>query len=212
VNRFLDKLAPDDASQRIWPEYLESVALTKGGMLFRKGDPANALYFIESGELAVVLEIDPDHHTELRRFGAGQTLGEMSLYHSESRTATVEALNDAQLWRLTVNKLQELERNHPRLALALLRQVASMLSERVSFSNVEPKEPLSRLAHELQPTAPRPRRCFPLGKPPGFPPRARFHPPSPAGARRSSEDSSLRRKIDGAISGQRPQSIHEESL
>lgn len=146
----LAAFAPDETSQRAWLEYLEAVALAPGAVLFRRGDKADAMFLIESGTLAVVLEVEGAGRSELRRLGAGQFLGEMALYRSELRTATVEAVGEVKLWRLTAERLREVERRHPQLAIALHRHVASLLAERVSFSNLELKEPLARLAHALR--------------------------------------------------------------
>lgn len=131
-------------------ESLESVSLAPGEVLFREGDAADAMFLIESGILAVVLEVEGAGRSELRRLGLGQFLGEMALYRSEPRTATVEAVGDVKLWRLATEKLREVEARHPHLAIALHRHVASLLAERVSFSNMELKEPLARLAHALR--------------------------------------------------------------
>lgn len=146
----LAAFAPDEGSRQPWLEHLEAVALADGAVLFRQGDPADAMYLIESGELAVVLEVAGAFRVPVRRFAKGQFLGEMALYRSEVRAATVEAVGEVKLWRLTAEKLQEMERDHPALALALHRHVAALLSERVSFSNQELKEPLARLAHALR--------------------------------------------------------------
>jgi len=131
-------------------ESLEAVSLKPGEVLFRESDAADAMFLIESGVLAVVLEVEGAGRSELRRLGKGQFLGEMALYRSELRTATVEAVGEVKLWRLTTEKLREVESRHPQLAIALHRHVASLLAERVSFSNMELKEPLARLAHALR--------------------------------------------------------------
>lgn len=146
----LAAFAPDEADQRVWMESLETVSLAPGEVLFRESDAADSMFLIESGVLAVVLEVEGAGRSELRRFGAGQFLGEMALYRSELRTATVEAVGEVKLWRLTAAKLCDVESRHPRLAIALHRHVASLLAERVSFSNMELKEPLARLAHALR--------------------------------------------------------------
>lgn len=146
----LATFAPNEGSRQLWRDHLDAVALADGEVLFRQGDPADAMYLIESGELAVVLEVAGAYRVPVRRFAKGQFLGEMALYRSDVRAATVEAVGKAKLWRLTAEKLQALERDHPALALALHRHVAALLSERVSFSNQELKEPLARLAHALR--------------------------------------------------------------
>lgn len=138
------------ADESFRSRHLERVPLKAGDVLFRQGDPADAMFFIESGELAVVLEVAGAERSALRRLGAGQCLGEMAMYRDDRRTATVEAVNDAVLWRLSVARLHDMESADPALALALHKQVAARLAERVSFSNQEVKEPLARLAHALR--------------------------------------------------------------
>ena len=145
----LAAFAPEEASQRAWLDCLEAVCLHNGECLFRQGDPADAMFLIESGQLAVVLEVAAGQRAQVRRFGPGQLLGEMALYHAAARTATVEAVGQVRLWRLGIDKLRAMERNQPALALALHRRVAAQLAERVAFSNVELKEPLARLAQAL---------------------------------------------------------------
>lgn len=131
-------------------QYLEAISLHPGEVLFCAGDAADAMFLIDSGTLAVVLEVECAGRAELRRLGPGQFLGEMALYRSEPRAATVEAVDAVKLWRLTAAKLREMESLHPHLAIALHRHVASLLSERVRFSNMELKQPLARLAHALR--------------------------------------------------------------
>lgn len=130
--------------------YLESVELAAGAALFRQGDPADALYFVERGELAVVREVPGAGRVPVRRFGPGQCIGEMALYRREARTATVETLSPALLWRLAAAQLVLVEQTRPDLAAAMHRHVASLLAERVAFSNTELKDPLARLAHAIR--------------------------------------------------------------
>ncbi len=146
----LGAFAHEDASLRVWIEHLERIVLADGDVLFRQGEPADSMFFIEAGEIAVVLEVEGATRSHVRRFGAGQCLGEIAFYRHMIRTATVEAVGAAVLWRLTAANLARLEKTHPALALAFHRHVASLLAERVSFSNVELKEPLARLAHALR--------------------------------------------------------------
>ena len=148
-----DSLAPFASSvtdRATWIRHLEPVELAAGEVLFRQGDPADFLCFVESGELAVVLEIPDAGRVPVRRFGPGQCLGEMALYRRDTRAATVEALAPSRLWRLSSSQLQQMERESPALALAMHRHVAGLLAERVAFANTELKDPLARLAHAIR--------------------------------------------------------------
>lgn len=143
-------VAPNAADRPLWMTYLEPVSLSSGEILFRQGDEPDALFLVETGELAVILEFGESGLASLRRFGPGQLVGEMALYHADRRTATVRSVGNSVLWKLPTARLAEMESSHPGLALALHRHVATRLSERVSFANLELKEPLARLAQSLR--------------------------------------------------------------
>lgn len=146
----LSPFAPDSVGRAAWISYLEPVELAPDAVLFRQGDLADSLYFVETGELAVVLEVPGAGHVPVRRFGPGQCIGEMALYRREPRAATVEALAPTRLWRLSTAQLAEVERSAPALAAAMHRHVAGLLAERLAFSNAELKQPLARLAHAIR--------------------------------------------------------------
>lgn len=146
----LAPFAPAAADRATWLRHLEPLELPAGAVLFRQGEPADFLCFVETGELAVVLEVPGAGRVPVRRFGPGQCLGEMALYRHDTRAATVEALAPSRLWRLTTAQLAGVEREAPALALAMHRHVAGLLAERVSFANTELKDPLARLAHAIR--------------------------------------------------------------
>lgn len=146
----LAPFAPDPHGRATWVRHLDSVELAAGAVLFQQGDPADCLYFVEEGELAVVLEVPGAGRVPVRRFGPGQCIGEMSIYRREPRTATVEARTAARLWRLGADQLAAVEQNEPALAVAMHRHVAGLLAERVAYGNNELKDPLARLAHAIR--------------------------------------------------------------
>ncbi|MEZ0218295.1 MAG: PP2C family protein-serine/threonine phosphatase [Rariglobus sp.] len=146
----LSPFAPDLIARNKWMRHLESVDLPAGITLFQQGDPSDCLYFVEQGELAVVLEVPGAGRVPVRRFGPGQCIGEIALYRNETRSATVEALSAARLWRLTSAQLLAFEQNEPALAVAMHRHVAGLLAQRVTYSNTELKDPLARLAHAIR--------------------------------------------------------------
>jgi CRP-like cAMP-binding protein len=65
-----------------------------GQIVFRTGDPGDALYIVANGSVEVV---DEGAHRTLAELGRGQAFGEMALLSGGKRTATIRSKTDAQL-------------------------------------------------------------------------------------------------------------------
>ncbi|MGH2636229.1 MAG: cyclic nucleotide-binding domain-containing protein [Actinomycetota bacterium] len=76
-------------------------AFPAGRSVFRQGDRPEAFYVVRDGVLHV-LEEDPDTGKErvLRTLGRGESFGELGLIDGVSRTASVRAIEDAQLFEV----------------------------------------------------------------------------------------------------------------
>ncbi|MGH6933314.1 MAG: cyclic nucleotide-gated ion channel [Dongiaceae bacterium] len=85
-------------------------------VVVRRGDPADAMYFILSGELEV--EIVPPV-----RLRAGQFFGEIALLTDKERTATVNAVTESHLLALQTGDFRRLMHQHPDLEAAI-RKIA----------------------------------------------------------------------------------------
>lgn len=108
---------------------LEVLSLQSGERLFRQGDAGDGMYIIISGRLRIVLE-DGEQKDEqredeeiarpdgqaghlLRTLGRGETLGEISLLTQEPRTATVYAIRDTAVARLSLESYERLVKQFP---------------------------------------------------------------------------------------------------
>jgi hypothetical protein len=65
-----------------------------GRTVFRQGDPADAAYFIRSGDVEVV---DEHGGAVLRTLGPGDYFGEIALIADSPRSATIRALTDLEV-------------------------------------------------------------------------------------------------------------------
>jgi voltage-gated potassium channel len=78
-------------------------------VVVRRGDPADAMYFILSGELEVEVAPEPV------RLRSGQFFGEIALLTDKARTATVNAVTESHLLALETGDFRRLMRQHPDL-------------------------------------------------------------------------------------------------
>ncbi|MEM7496693.1 MAG: cyclic nucleotide-binding domain-containing protein [Pseudomonadota bacterium] len=106
-----------------WIEpYAQREAISSGSIIFRAGDPAERLYYIERGEV-LLLEID-------KRLAPGNLLGEMGLFSPDrERLFTAVALRDTELLAVQETDFNHLCREHAGFAHFCLRLVTARLTE-----------------------------------------------------------------------------------
>jgi Cyclic nucleotide-binding domain len=110
---FLTRVAP----------YFRSSILSAGTTVYRQGDPADGLYLIESGVLRATYRF-ADHLDLIEESCVAGTLsGELTALAGEPRNATVVAERQAVVWKLSVQDLAKLERDHPQDAKLLIKLV-----------------------------------------------------------------------------------------
>ncbi|HEY7742148.1 MAG TPA: Crp/Fnr family transcriptional regulator [Burkholderiales bacterium] len=91
-----------------------------GEVLFRRGDAANTLIYLASGELRMV---------ELgERVRSGELIGEIGLFSpARKRTQTVACETDGELYEMTDEMMFQLYYQNPRLGFYFMRLVAARL-------------------------------------------------------------------------------------
>jgi sulfate permease, SulP family len=114
--------------------YLERVAVPAGAEIYRQGEVSRDLYLIESGELEAWLDLGDGRPKRLRAMGAGSVVGELGLYLSAPRSASVRATVPTTLYRLSTAALDRMTLEAPRLAAGFHRFVATLLAERMASS------------------------------------------------------------------------------
>jgi CRP-like cAMP-binding protein len=107
---------------------LTLVHLSRSEVLFREGDPGDALYVIVEGEVSVQAEGPP--RVEMARLGAGSFIGEVALMIDQPRSATVTATADAELLRIDRKTLSQVLASHGEVLAAVLRFVRDRLVDR----------------------------------------------------------------------------------
>src|SRR5215210_5419559 len=98
-----------------------------GTRVCQQGDEGDCLYLVASGRLVVVRELGRGQETIVGQKGRGDSLGELSVLTGSPRSATVRALRDTVLVRLSRERAEGVLRKHPEVLLALTRMLAAWL-------------------------------------------------------------------------------------
>jgi CRP-like cAMP-binding protein len=102
-----------------------------GSTILRQGELGAELYMIRSGEVAVRLRGDESDEIELCRLGEGALFGEMALFDSYPRSATVVAVGDVVSYSLSQAAFADFADENP----AVLWQVCRVLCHRLRDTN-----------------------------------------------------------------------------
>lgn len=102
--------------------YFTRVMVPEGEILWKQGEPSDALYLIQSGVLRASYRFAASSGIE-ESMVAGSLAGELSAVSGTSRNATVIVERDAVLWRLGTDDFQRLEVEEPALARAFMKLI-----------------------------------------------------------------------------------------
>jgi two-component system, NarL family, nitrate/nitrite response regulator NarL len=119
-NMSLDE-AEQGSSLRDWLlPHMSDESHHKGEILFRKGDPARALYYIQQGKV-VLPEIG-------KQMAEGTLFGEIGIFAPEhSRTCSARCETDARLFCLTAERAKRLYFENPQFAYHVMQLIAKHL-------------------------------------------------------------------------------------
>ena len=99
-----------------------------GDWLFRQGDDGSSLYLLLRGRLHVLSE-NADHEAPhlLGEVVPGESVGEVGLLSGERRSASIRAIRDSLLIRISRSSFEHLSVTHPMLVMKLASHVARLL-------------------------------------------------------------------------------------
>jgi voltage-gated potassium channel len=99
-------------------------------VVVRRGEPADAMYFIMDGEVEI------DLHPTPVRLKKGQHFGEIALLKKTSRTATVTTIMECRLLALDAHDFHRLMAQHPELASKIARITEERLRAVMASANI----------------------------------------------------------------------------
>jgi NTE family protein len=117
-------------------EAAEPTRLNAQEWLFHEGDPGDRLYLVQSGRLRVVAEREGRSRV-LRLLGPGAVLGELAVLTGAPRSASIQAVRDAELLEIDGGRFQELLHRSPELGASLAAGLADQIQR---GGTIEPAE------------------------------------------------------------------------
>jgi NTE family protein len=123
-------------------------ALPGGSSLFEQGDPSDALYVLKSGSVGAFRNDENGHVQLVGVVAAGETVGEVGMMIDMPRNASVRALRDSELLRLSRSDFDKLVNHHPRAMLAMARLAVRRLSSRDEDATLGAPRTFAVLRHD----------------------------------------------------------------
>ena len=112
---------------------LEWLSLPGGQCLFRQGDRDDSLYIVLSGRLGAFLTNGDRDESLVRQMVRGETVGEMALLSGEPRSASIYALRDTELVRLSKDAFERVVEERPKT----LRFITDLLDYAASEASAD---------------------------------------------------------------------------
>ncbi len=111
---------------------IEWIFLQSGEALFRQGEPGESLYIVISGRLQAVLEDEAGNKQILNEISQGESIGEMAIITNEPRSASVYALRDCELVKLSSTTFDQIIQQDPPMMRAITQVIINRLRQKGS--------------------------------------------------------------------------------
>lgn len=116
---------------------MPSVVFAAGARIIAAGSgDDDRIFFIESGEVSVVLELSDGSHQRIATLSSGMSFGEMTMLGSTKRSASVHADTEVRAWTLRASALDVLALQHPDIKITILKNLSLDLAQRLRQANL----------------------------------------------------------------------------
>jgi glutaminase len=113
-----------------------SEAYAAGASILVSGQSGDGrIFFIETGQVSVLLPLENGTHQRIATLGPGMVFGEMVLLGSSTRSASVYADVDVRCRIVEARDLERISDRDPRLKITLLENLAKDLAQRLRGAN-----------------------------------------------------------------------------
>lgn len=114
--------------RRLLTQLMTEQRYAPGEFVFREGDGGDATYLIQSGR-AVVIKGNVRSPTILGYRGPGEIIGEMALLDDGPRSASIAALEDLRLLRISREGFRQLLVSVPAIGMSIMESLSTRLRE-----------------------------------------------------------------------------------
>jgi SulP family sulfate permease len=128
----LTELFPDPGQASAFMAYLERLQVPAGQPLYRQGEQPDAMYFIESGQVTVLLGSGEKWSLRLRTLSAGTTVGERSYFTGRAHRTSAVTEQNCVLYRLSLAALGRMRAEAPQAAMVFQEFIIRLLVEHLS--------------------------------------------------------------------------------
>jgi serine phosphatase RsbU (regulator of sigma subunit) len=125
---------------------LQTCSFSPGEVLFREGEIGDSFYIVRRGQIEIVKGLGGQDERLLAIRTPGEFVGEMSLLSdARKRTASVRAVSDVELWRMSRAEFNDLLHRQPILAYQMVRVLGERLDSAHNLAMAELIERNQRL-------------------------------------------------------------------
>ena len=138
---------------------LEWVNLQKNDFLFRQGDAGDGLYILVHGRLRVAIEKNQTKEI-IDEHGPGKIIGEIAIINDEPRNASVFAIRDSILLKLSKSSFERLVQQDPQILMQISRSLIGYIHKLLDNKATHESPIIKNLAViPISPNVPLPEFC-----------------------------------------------------
>lgn len=119
----------DEEERSLLAAQLEDVSFAPGALVFKRGDPGDAIFIVASGEVEIFVEDTTGQRIVFETAKPGDFFGELSLLDGDPRSASAVAIAQTSALRIDRDDLSLLFTRHPSAALDVLAVIGRRLRE-----------------------------------------------------------------------------------
>ncbi|HVO41790.1 MAG TPA: cyclic nucleotide-binding domain-containing protein, partial [Aggregatilineales bacterium] len=118
-------VTPDDLEALL--KRMKVVRFPANTVLFKKGDPGDAMYLVMSGKLRIYSQDTAGQEFTLTTYGPGRIFGEFAIFDGSPRSTSAAALEPLELLALSRGDFLVFLPEHPKVGLAMINHLTERL-------------------------------------------------------------------------------------